>query len=120
MLGCTRESRCTNCDRPPACSWQNDGLFSAPSGNDAFDIPFLLLQIAGVLFYIIAIAKPRRFSRQIVKWTALLLIVALPLFWASVFPQQSGIEGAARLILAVPLIAINMMLAFAAYLRARA
>ncbi len=75
--------------------------------------------MAGLAFWILVIAKPKPFSRNIVRWVSVLLIVALPLFWAAAFPEKSGIEGAARLIMAVPLVAMNIMLAFAAYLRTR-
>ena len=72
-----------------------------------------------MVFWIVVITKPARFTLAVVRWVALVVIVAVPLAWAALFPEQSGIEGAARLIVAVPLVALNIMLAFAAYLRTR-
>jgi len=94
-------------------------LFNAPAGNNAFYVPFLVLQVLGMGFFILAFAIPQRFSQANVRWAAILIILITPIVWTTAFPQRSGIEGATRLILAVPLVAFNLMLAFAAYLRTR-
>ena len=100
-------------------SWQNNGLFHAPAGNSDFDIPFLVLQALGIGFFSLVIGIPKRFSQMHVRWAAVLVILVAPAVWTTAFPQRSGIEGAARLMLAVPLVTFNLMLAFAAYLRTK-
>lgn len=69
--------------------------------------------------FILAVAKPTAIANWAVRWVSVLVIVVLPLAWATLFPHASGMEGATRLILAVPLVATNIMLAFAAFLRTR-
>ncbi|MFN7933364.1 MAG: hypothetical protein U0R19_08565 [Bryobacteraceae bacterium] len=94
-------------------------MFQTPAGNHVFDIPFFVLECAGAVVFILAVAKPTVVAHWVVRWLSVILIVVLPLAWATLFPQGSGVEGAARLILAVPLVATNIMLAFAAFLRTR-
>lgn len=100
-------------------SCHNSALFNTSAGNSTFDLAFLVLQLAGVIFWILVIAKPKRFSTSTVRWVSVVVIVAFPLLWAGLFPEKSGIEGATRLIVAVPLVAMNILLAFAAYLRTK-
>lgn len=94
-------------------------MFNAPAGNNDFDIPFLVLQAVGIGFFSLVIGVPRRFSQVHVRWAAILVILIAPAVWTAASPQRSGIEGAARLMLAVPLVTFNLMLAFAAYLRTK-
>jgi hypothetical protein len=94
-------------------------LFQAAAVNRAFDIPFYLLECAGAVFFVFAVAKPAVISYVAVRWASILLILALPAAWIVLFPQTIGIEGATRLLLAVPLVTTNIMLAFAAYLKTR-
>jgi ABC-type cobalamin transport system permease subunit len=96
-------------------------MLSTPAGNDAFDLPFILLELGGIVFWSLMIAIPKRmpaFTSQALAGIALGLIVGAPLFWALVFPQRSGIEGAARLILMMPLLGLNLLLAAVAMIRA--
>lgn len=102
-----------------AASCQNRILFQTPAGNHVFDIPFFILECLGGVVFIVAVAKPTLVAHWAVRWLSILFIVVLPLAWAILFPQGSGVEGAARLILAVPLVATNILLAFAAFLRTR-
>ncbi len=95
------------------------GLLNTPAGNHTFDNAFLILQAAGMAFFVLAIWKPRWFRQAAVRGTALVLVVGLPLLWTVAFPERNGIEGAARLILAAPLVAMNILLAFVADLRGR-
>lgn len=94
-------------------------MFNAPAGNSDFDVPFLVIEGLGIVFWIVAIAKPGRFSAALLRWVAVLVVVAVPAFWQIAFPSRSGMEGAGRLIMAVPLIAMNILMAFAAYLRGK-
>ncbi|MBL8220526.1 MAG: hypothetical protein JNL62_14935 [Bryobacterales bacterium] len=94
-------------------------MFNLPSGNHASDLLLLLLQALGLGFFSLVIALPRRFSQAHVRWAAILVVLIAPAVWATAFPQRGGIEGAARLMLAVPLVTFNLMLAFAAYLRTK-
>ncbi|MBL8178259.1 MAG: hypothetical protein JNK48_26525 [Bryobacterales bacterium] len=91
----------------------------ASAGHGLFDAPFLMLQGIGMAFFIFAFASPRRFSQGMVRWAAILVVVLLPGLWIWAFPGRGGIEGAARMMLAVPLVAMNAMFGFAAYLRTR-
>ena len=118
--------RCSNrhgqlwvCTRGTAEPCQNRVLFQTPAGHSVFDIPFFVLECAGAILFIVAVGKPAAIPNWLVRLVSVLLIVILPVVWATLFPHASGIEGATRLILAVPLVATNIMLAFAAYLRTR-
>lgn len=98
-------------------------MFGTPAGNHAFDIPYMLLELAGILMWIAVQFRVRSlpaWGPGALKIAAFLLLLGLPSFWSIAFPVRSGIEEAARFLVNVPAVGLNLVLAAVTFYRLRA
>lgn len=97
-------------------------MFGTPASNSDFDLPFLFLQAAGIVLWIFVVIFARRlpaWAPKAVAGAAFVLVVALPVFWHVRYPPFGGIEGAARLLVMIPTVGLNLILLVVSWFRVR-
>jgi hypothetical protein len=82
------------------------------SSNGAFDLPFLVLQGLGALFFFFALfaLRPQLPGLRAGQALHAALCVALPALWLLAWPVTSGIEGAGRFLIGGPATLITGLL----------